>query len=327
MNGILVAVVLTQSVSLSSGRDVAQRVQAGDASVYGDVSRALQRGWRSPRAVNALATAVRRNFGTERRLMSERLDITPTGGVYRRLSQFNRYARGVETVVVLDADGRAERVSISPAQREAPEFHVGIRARTKLRAPFGDAWLVLWGGERWEVNRHTSVSDQRFATDFVQWKDGRTYTGRGQRNEDYFCFDTPLVAPSDGVVVAAVDGIRDNAPGQVNPTDLYGNFVVIDHGGGEFSLLGHLKNGSVAVRAGDEVRAGELLARTGNSGTSTEPHLHFQMMNDAHWLQAHGLRYAFEHVVVDGRAARRIEPLRGQFISARDRPGEQRSQR
>jgi murein DD-endopeptidase MepM/ murein hydrolase activator NlpD len=59
---------------------------------------------------------------------------------------------------------------------------------------------------------------------------------------------------------------------------IYGNYIVIDHGNGEFSQLGHLKNGSVTVRTGDRVRQGQVIAQAGASGTSLFPHLHYQLV-------------------------------------------------
>ena len=62
---------------------------------------------------------------------------------------------------------------------------------------------------------------------------------------------------------------------------LFGNYVVIDHGNGEFSHLGHLKPGSVKVAAGDKVRAGQPIAQVGTSGSSLFPHLHYELATTA----------------------------------------------
>ena len=56
----------------------------------------------------------------------------------------------------------------------------------------------------------------------------------------------------------------------------YGNYVLIDHGGGEFTLYGHLRQGSVGVKAGEMVRAGQAIGAMGNSGASGGVHLHWE---------------------------------------------------
>ena len=97
---------------------------------------------------------------------------------------------------------------------------------------------------------------------------GRT-AGAGARNADYWAWGRPIVAPAGGVVVAAVDGVRDNRPQLEveNRRAPAGNHVVLDLGNGEYALLAHLRRGSVRVEAGQRVRAGEVLGLAGNSAT------------------------------------------------------------
>jgi murein DD-endopeptidase MepM/ murein hydrolase activator NlpD len=124
-----------------------------------------------------------------------------------------------------------------------------------------------------------------------------------------------MLAPADGVVVAVENAIPDNVPNQPRPGVLYGNTVVIDHGTGEYSLLGHLQKGSVSVKPGERVVAGQQVARCGNSGMSTEPHLHYQLMDDAEWTKAQGLPAQFRGFLANGRFVERGEPMRTQVIS------------
>ena len=56
-----------------------------------------------------------------------------------------------------------------------------------------------------------------------------------------------------------------------------GNYVLIDHGNGEFTLSAHVRQGSVRVKKGDRVKAGDVIAEVGNSGSSLGPHLHFEV--------------------------------------------------
>jgi murein DD-endopeptidase MepM/ murein hydrolase activator NlpD len=124
-------------------------------------------------------------------------------------------------------------------------------------------------------------------------------------------FGRDVLAPADGTVVAARDGARDHrtrstwpavalmlVEGMVRelfgPRRLLGNHVVLDLGGGVHAALAHLQRGSIAVARGDRVRAGQAIARCGNSGNSSEPHLHFQLMDDPRPLVAAGLPFTFK---------------------------------
>jgi murein DD-endopeptidase MepM/ murein hydrolase activator NlpD len=109
-------------------------------------------------------------------------------------------------------------------------------------------------------------------------------------------WNMPVFAVMDGTVVAASDGTPDRerismakdlirlllfGPKLVPPFSALGGNYVILKCEAVFPLYAHLKNGSVLVRAGDVVRAGDLLGRIGNSGASLQPHLHFQVMHSA----------------------------------------------
>jgi murein DD-endopeptidase MepM/ murein hydrolase activator NlpD len=131
-----------------------------------------------------------------------------------------------------------------------------------------------------------------------------------RRPSDFPAFGEPVYAPAAGVVVAARDGARDHRSrsnwtayaymlleGSVRELggtrSVLGNHVVLDLGDGVYAALAHLRRGSVSVRAGDRVRAGQEIARCGNSGNSSEPHLHFQLMDHPRVLLAAGLPFGF----------------------------------
>jgi len=131
---------------------------------------------------------------------------------------------------------------------------------------------------KWRVHRthYGATNDQAYALDLVI--DERM--PHSKRNEDHPSYNQPIVADAPGVVVIAVDGLPDNQNGRVNRYDMHGNFVVIDHQNGEYSLFAHLIPGSLRVRKGMFVAAGTELGRCGNTGHSTAPHLHWQVMTD-----------------------------------------------
>lgn len=86
-----------------------------------------------------------------------------------------------------------------------------------------------------------------------------------------------MLAPSDGTVVEAADGVRDNLTRDTNPYSLTGNHIIIRHTDNEFSLLAHLRDGSIRVQEGDTVQSGQKIGECGNSGNSSSAHLHYQL--------------------------------------------------
>ncbi|MFJ5847366.1 M23 family metallopeptidase [Streptomyces sp. NPDC092903] len=119
-----------------------------------------------------------------------------------------------------------------------------------------------------------------------------------RRNHHFPAFGAPLLAVADGTVVHASHGSRDHLSRNSLPALVYltlieasvrdmrgagaivGNHIVLDLGCGTYAMYAHLRQGSLRVRAGERVRAGQPLAECGNSGNSTEPHVHFQLMDD-----------------------------------------------
>ncbi|HEV2148629.1 MAG TPA: M23 family metallopeptidase [Longimicrobiaceae bacterium] len=183
------------------------------------------------------------------------------------------------------------------------------RQETEYTLPFEGEWLVMNGGVTPETSHSWELAGQRFAYDFVVADaEGRRHSGAGTRAEHYHAYGRPVLAPADGTVVAVRDGVRD-APrpgtGWVDwlAADFRGNWVAIRHAGREHSFLAHLVPGSVRVRPGDPVRRGEVVGLCGNSGHSTEPHLHFQVQDGPDFFRAGGLPVAFSGCVVDGAPA------------------------
>ena len=115
------------------------------------------------------------------------------------------------------------------------------------------------------------------------------------------------MAVADAVVVATKDGIPENVPGPTSravPITLEtvgGNHVILDLGGGRFAFYAHLQPGSLRVKTGDKVRRGQVVGLVGNSGNSTEPHLHFHISDSNSPLGSEGLPYALHSFEVQGR--------------------------
>jgi murein DD-endopeptidase MepM/ murein hydrolase activator NlpD len=145
-------------------------------------------------------------------------------------------------------------------------------------------------------------------------RDGHTHTGEGTRCEDYYCYGQPILAPAAGSVVWTQDSLPDNPPGKMDPAHATGNSLILDHGNGEYSLFAHLQPGSLRVKVGDRVRADAELGRCGNSGNTTEPHLHYHLQNGPALFDADGLPVEFVDLAVNGKVVDRAEIVKGQVV-------------
>ncbi|MDN8590133.1 M23 family metallopeptidase [Paenibacillus sp. 11B] len=165
----------------------------------------------------------------------------------------------------------------------------GKFTKTEFQFPMKGEWYVFWGGNDVMSNYHYEHETQRYALDIVRTKEGFSYNGDAQVNASYYAFGEPLYAAADGTVVDIKNDIPDNTPGVMNPEEPAGNNVVIDHGNGEYSITGHIKEGSVAVQKGDKVKQGDLIGELGNSGNSSEAHLHFQVSDGPDLFTSHSI--------------------------------------
>jgi hypothetical protein len=141
-----------------------------------------------------------------------------------------------------------------------------------VRLPSDAQMVVFWGGDRISTNYHAMDPTQRWAYDLVVEP---AATGSGVL-EDYGCYGVPVLAPAAGRVTVATDGGAEQTPGQLVPdyANPAGNHVAIRLETGTHLVIAHLQPGSVAVAAGDDVVEGQVLGRCGNSGNTSEPHIH-----------------------------------------------------
>lgn len=189
------------------------------------------------------------------------------------------------------------------------------RTKSKMILPFNEAWYVVWGGDTKEQNYHVESNAQKNAFDWVIMdKDGKTFTNDGKKNEDYYAFGKELIAPCDGVVVLAVDGIKDNVPGEMNTFHAGGNCVIIKTANNEFIVIAHFKQNSIKVKEGESVKQGQLLGLCGNSGHSSEAHVHFHVQNVEDMNTATGVKCYFEKITVNGSVKTDYSPLQGEVI-------------
>ncbi|MFI5723838.1 M23 family metallopeptidase [Streptomyces cyaneofuscatus] len=208
-----------------------------------------------------------------------------------------------------------------------PKGDLKSRPAVEVEPPVTGRWSALNSPADKVPSHGTHAYGQTYAIDIV----AEPETGAGEpparppfrlfwplvrRNRDFPAFGAPLLAAADATVVRASDGQRDHLSRNSLPALLYlmliegdvrsivgahriiGNHVILDLGDGTFALYAHLQRGSLQVKAGDTVRAGQLLGRVGNSGNTTEPHLHFQLMDGPDPDSARGIPFTWRGVGV-----------------------------
>lgn len=228
-------------------------------------------------------------LGSEVSVISERVHSVGATAVYERTAGFEKPSGPILVQWSLDAAGTVTGFLVTPA-KEAPSEYLEYRTKTDLRLPSRGEWYVFWGGRSISQNYHPRAKDQRFAYDFVIMKDGSTHRGDRKKNENLYCSGEPILASGPGTVHAVENAVEDNLPGVMNARQPMGNYVILDHGNGEFSFLAHFRQGTVQVKQGDRVTAGDLLGQCGNSGNSSEPHLHYRLQNTPEPFKGEGLR-------------------------------------
>ncbi|WP_367124678.1 M23 family metallopeptidase [Streptomyces phytohabitans] len=212
----------------------------------------------------------------------------------------------------------------------------GERAPVRVAIPATGRWRAL-NGPGTKVPSHTHGHAQTYAIDLIHHprEEGphefRWLWPLSRRPRHYPAFGSPILSPGDGVVVATADGRRDHlsrtslpgfayllAEGFVRSLGwrhhLWGNYVVIELDPGVYAAFAHLRRGSLRVAVGDRVGAGQALAECGNSGNTSEPHLHFQLMDGPDSEVARGLPFEWRYVD-DERAEHTGVPKDGTYFT------------
>lgn len=207
--------------------------------------------------------------------------------------------------------------------------------------PLKGSWFTAAGPSL--IGHHRWGTIQEFALDFIKLgKNLRTYKDKGENLTDYYAYGQPVYAIGDGVIVSVVNGISESTDNIKKPSEteteymqrvkpfqeelmrkgfkyVSGNHVIIRHENNEYSSYFHLKNGSVLVKEGDSTKQGQVIAKLGHSGNSTEPHLHFHISNGKDIAYSRSLPVQFRNIVLfpaDNGKIRHIHT--GQILSTRE---------
>jgi hypothetical protein len=242
--------------------------------------------------------------------------------VYSRLSYFGHIGNTVPvmTMITINQAGHIDELTIRPIQLTVAEGRLaGYTDTNKLHLPFNGEWLVYQGGRNVFDNGYAVSDDQRFAVDFVYLKDGKLFAGKGgiaSKVEDYYCFGQPILSPADGKVIKAESGYDDNPPGRPSGDPADGNVVAVSLGNAETVYINHLKQNSLKVKIGDQVKQGQELGQCGNSGMGPIPHVHFQLQRGG----GTPLPAQFVDYIADGKPVDSGEPKRGQMVKNNPAP-------
>lgn len=187
----------------------------------------------------------------------------------------------------------------------AARVHQGPPVR--IDAPLaGPRWAAIIGVHRRSLQPVTGrfLNGQRFAIDWNRIDEqDRPEFGDPSTFASNPSYGSPVLAVGDAKVVQAVDGIPDQPAGTYTPVgaaEADGNVVILKLERGVYAGYAHLIPGSVTVKRGDRVEAGEPLGQLGNSGNSNGPHLHFQVMNAPSLLASESLPYVLRRFDLRG---------------------------
>ena len=219
--------------------------------------------------------------------------------------------------LTFDSSGNVIGLDTAPRRPLGDHPAAGYQSPTRWRLPVDGIWWVNYGGPTYLQNFHARIPAKRYAYDLAVWKDGGFASGSGSKNEDYYSFGQPVVAPADGTVVTVLDGIEDNRLRQPNAlVHPAGNHLVIQTEAQEYVVLAYLQQGSIRVQMGDEVKEGDLLGLVGNSGGSQVPHLHFYVQDQPDILSpiALGLPTTFFNYYADGRLVASGVPVQSELV-------------
>jgi murein DD-endopeptidase MepM/ murein hydrolase activator NlpD len=205
--------------------------------------------------------------------------------------------------------------------RTYPSSHDATPSRIPFRVPLDGPVTVAWGGPTLAENYHAVMPDQRWAYDLLVTRDGKTHQGDGTRLDQFYAYGREVLAPAAGVVLHVEDGEPDGPIGQRRFFGAFGNHVVLEVAPREFLFIAHLQPRSIRVAPGDRVSAGDVTGRVGNSGNSSEPHLHVHLQDRPTPSIAEGIPFQFHDYRVNGSEIARGMPRGGRESTRRAEPG------
>lgn len=267
----------------------------------------LMKGLITKETMTDLLNTVRSNFGSITTMAF--YDINNSAHVYRAV---------FEKAIVdmsFSLNKKNQITALFIPQNSFENSSVLKRNATKMIFPFKEEAFVYWGGKTEDVNYHMADLNQQYAFDILMVANGAPFKGDSTKNESYFVFGKDIIAPCDAKVVKVIDGIKDNVPGEVNRADITGNTIILETERKEYLLFAHIKANSILFKEGDLVKQGQVIAKCGNSGNSTQAHLHFQLQNTDDLFNTIGGKIYFDEIIVNGEIKKDYMPKKEDFVS------------
>lgn len=159
-------------------------------------------------------------------------------------------------------------------------------------------YYIAHGGASKILNHHYVISSHKYALDILKLNNfGFRCKGIYPKKLDrYFIFGEPVYAPKGGIVTKVINEFGDLIPPEKDEVNKFGNHIVINIGKDIYILLAHLMKGSILVKEGEKVSQGQMIGKVGNSGNTTEPHLHIhcvKTINDDYLKESDGMPMLF----------------------------------
>ena len=196
--------------------------------------------------------------------------------------------------------------------RVYPSSHDKKPSRIPFRLPLDGPVTVGWGGSTPANNYHVIAADQRWAYDLVVTRDGKTHRGEGRNLDDYYIYGMPVLAAADGIVSSVVNDQPESKLGETGKVkNAGGNQVVIQVAEKEFLFICHLQPGSINLKPGDKVIAGDEVGLAGNSGNSSEPHIHIHLQDSPKDYGGEGIPMYFHNYLLGSSVIERGIPTGG----------------
>jgi hypothetical protein len=226
------------------------------------------------------------------------IELATHGRSPRSLSHRMIFVGGTPTAV---AEG-------GPADSTLEDFRVPVSGDPAivLSPPFsGGVWLAGNGPANDSDHRRSLVAidgqvhdAQRFAADWLKvGPNGDSHHDGTSPNENWWGYGEPILAVADGEVTQVLDGIPENTPRvlpkEVTLDNIVGNYVILRIAPNRYVTYAHLQTGSIKVSLHDRVTRGSVIARLGNTGQATAPHLHFQLTDGNSVLESEGVPFVF----------------------------------
>jgi murein DD-endopeptidase MepM/ murein hydrolase activator NlpD len=316
------ASAMSRDAAIARAHAIRELVSRGETNgLWADFNPRMRDAVQDSVSYATMSSSIHAQIGAIDSVLGEEVSEKDSLIVVRMRCRFQRLPAPGFLTVGFDPAGRIGAMTIRPdaaEPREYPSPYLDYQAKTRFELPFKGEWLVFWGGRTLGENYHAASRAQRFAHDLVMVRDGRTHPDSSTALTSYYCYGQPILAPAPGVVVLAVDSLPDQRIGSRDTAHPGGNHVVIDHGNHEFSLLAHMQPHSLRVKVGTRVKRGEVIGLAGNSGNTSEPHLHVHLMNGPDMANADGLPMPFTNYRIDGVLIDKGELKRFQLVRPRD---------